>query len=31
MAFSNTGGRVRPGHRVDVRIGNFLAEGLGVE
>ena len=31
MAFSNTGRRVRPGHRVDVRVGNFHAEGLVVE
>jgi len=31
MAFSNSGRRVRPGHRVDVQIGNFHAEGLVVE
>jgi hypothetical protein len=31
MAFSNSGRRVRPGHRVDVQIGNFQAEGLVVE
>jgi len=31
MAFSNSGRRVRPGDRVDVRIGNFHAEGLVVE
>jgi hypothetical protein len=31
MAFSNSGRRVRPGHRVDVRIGSFHAEGLVVE
>jgi hypothetical protein len=31
MAFSNSGRRVRPGHRVDVQIGNFRAEGLVVE
>jgi hypothetical protein len=31
MAFSNTGRPVRPGHRVDVQIGNFHAEGLVVE
>ena len=31
MAFSNTGRRVRPGHRVDVQIGNFHADSLVVE
>lgn len=31
MAFSNSGRRVRPGHRVDVEIGNFRAQGLVVE
>jgi hypothetical protein len=31
MAFSNSGRRVRPGHRVDVQIGNFRAQGLVVE
>ena len=31
MAFSNNGRRVRPGHRVDVEIGSFHAEGLVVE
>ena len=31
MAFSNSGRRVRPGHRVDVQIGNFHATGLVVE
>jgi hypothetical protein len=31
MAFSNSGRRVRPGHRVDVEIGNFHAQGLVVE
>ena len=31
MAFSNNGRRVRPGHRVDVQIGSFHAEGLVVE
>ncbi len=31
MAFSNSGRRVRPGHRVDVEVGNFHAEGLVVE
>jgi hypothetical protein len=31
MAFSNSGRRVKPGHRVDVQIGNFHAEGLVVE
>jgi hypothetical protein len=31
MAFSNSGRRVRPGHRVNVQIGNFRAEGLVVE
>jgi hypothetical protein len=31
MAFSNSGRRVKPGHRVDVQIGNFHAEGLLVE
>lgn len=30
MAFSNTGRRVRPGHRVDVVIGHFRAAGLEV-
>ena len=31
MVFSNKGGLVRPGDRVDVRIGTFRAEGLMVE
>jgi hypothetical protein len=31
MAFSNSGRKVRPGHRVDVQIGGFHAEGLVVE
>jgi hypothetical protein len=31
MAFSNSGRRVRPGHRVDVQIGAFHAQGLVVE
>jgi hypothetical protein len=31
MAFSNTGRLVKPGHRVDVQIGNFHAQGLVVE
>jgi hypothetical protein len=31
MAFSNSGRRVKPGHRVDVQIGNFQAQGLVVE
>jgi hypothetical protein len=31
MAFSNTGRVVKPGHRVDVQIGNFRAQGLVVE
>jgi hypothetical protein len=31
MAFSNTGRRVKPGHRVDVQIGSFHADGLVVE
>ena len=31
MAFSNTGRLVKPGHRVDLQIGNFHAEGLVVE
>ena len=31
MAFSNSGRRVRPGHRVDVQIGNFHATDLVVE
>ena len=31
VAFSNSGRRVRPGHRVDVEIGNFRAQGLVVE
>jgi hypothetical protein len=31
MAFSNNGRLVRPGHRVDVQIGSFRAEGLVVE
>jgi hypothetical protein len=31
MAFSNNGRLVRPGHRVDVQIGSFHAEGLVVE
>ena len=30
MAFSNSGRRVRPGHRVDVVVGNFRAQGLVV-
>jgi len=31
MAFSNKGGYVRPGHRVNVVIGEFHADGLVVE
>ena len=31
MAFSNSGRRVRPGHRVDVQIGGFRAQGHVVE
>ena len=31
MVFSNKGRHVQPGHRVDVVIGNFRAEGLVVE
>lgn len=31
VVFSNSGRRVRPGHRVDVEIGNFRAQGLIVE
>jgi hypothetical protein len=31
MAFSNSGRPVKPGHRVDVQIGSFHAEGLIVE
>jgi len=31
MAFSNKGRRVLPGHRVDVVIGGFRAEGLVVD
>jgi len=31
MAFSNSGRRVRPGHRVSVEIGNFHANNLLVE
>lgn len=31
MAFSNTGRRVKPGHRVTVQIGTFIANGLIVE
>jgi hypothetical protein len=31
MAFSNKGGYVKPGHRVDVVIGQFRAEGLVVQ
>jgi len=31
MAFSNKGGYVKPGHRVDVVIGQFKAEGLVVQ
>ena len=31
MAFSNKGGYVKPGHRVDVVIGEFRAEGLVVQ
>jgi hypothetical protein len=31
MAFSNKGRLVRPGHRVNVVIGNFQAEGIIVE
>ncbi len=30
MAFSNTGRRVRPGHRVDIVVGHFRAQGLVV-
>jgi hypothetical protein len=31
MAFSNSGRRVKPGHRVTLEIGHFRAEGLVVE
>jgi len=31
MAFSNKGGFVKPGHRVDIVIGQFRAEGLIVQ
>ena len=31
MAFSNKGGFVKPGHRVDIVIGQFKAEGLVVQ
>jgi hypothetical protein len=31
MGFSNKGRMVKPGHRVDVVIGNFRAEGLVVD
>ena len=31
MAFSNKGRLVKPGHRVDVAIGNFRASGLVVQ
>jgi len=31
MAFSNKGGLVKPGHRVDIVIGSFRAEGLIVQ
>ena len=31
MGFSNRGRMVRPGHRVDIVIGNFRAEGLAVD
>jgi hypothetical protein len=31
MAFSNKGRPVKPGHRVNVVIGNFRAEGLVVQ
>ena len=31
MAFSNKGGFVKPGHRVNVVIGDFHAEGLVVQ
>jgi len=31
MAFSNKGGYVKSGHRVDVVIGQFRAEGLVVQ
>jgi len=31
MAFSNKGGFVKPGHRVDVVIGSFRVEGLVVQ
>ena len=31
MAFGNTGRPVKPGHRVDVEIGHFRAQGLVVE
>ena len=31
MAFSNKGGLVKPGHRVNVVIGDFRAEGLVVQ
>lgn len=31
MTFSNKGGFVKPGHRVDVIIGDFRADGLVVQ
>ena len=31
MAFSNKGGYVKPGHRVNVEIGGFRADGLIVQ
>ena len=31
MAFSNKGRHVKPGHRVNIVIGNFRAEGLIVQ
>jgi hypothetical protein len=31
MAFSNRGGHVKPGHRVDVVIGQFRATSLVVQ
>jgi hypothetical protein len=31
MAFSNKGGLVKPGHRVNIAIGEFRAEGLIVQ
>ena len=30
MAFSNKGGRVKPGHKVNIVIGTFRVEGLTV-